>query len=247
MRKQILLCCLQVDLHVNITLSIMYFIANSFVLLLQSVIKICFHERRLQFMEREQMQQWQASRPGERIIEVDVPLSYGLCHVSQPLNPNFLNTVEIFWDPLKEVGVYIKVNCISTEFTPKKHGGEKGVPFRLQIETYIESTNPTGGTTTLAISAGALSIASASVSGGVVSAATPIGINISSGNNHSLVNGKQPVHAAACQIKVCGYRFNFVGLTFIHSYTLTCIFNNNVIYNLQTCTRLHILSIYCVI
>ena len=30
----------------------------------------------------------------------------------------------------------MKVNCISTEFTPKKHGGEKGVPFRIQVETY---------------------------------------------------------------------------------------------------------------
>lgn len=29
----------------------------------------------------------------------------------------------------------MKVNCISTEFTPKKHGGEKGVPFRIQLET----------------------------------------------------------------------------------------------------------------
>lgn len=28
------------------------------------------------------------------------------------------------------------MNCISTEFTPKKHGGEKGVPFRIQVETY---------------------------------------------------------------------------------------------------------------
>ncbi len=34
------------------------------------------------------------------------------------------------------------MNCISTEFTPKKHGGEKGVPFRIVIETY-----PHNGTT----------------------------------------------------------------------------------------------------
>lgn len=40
---------------------------------------------------------------------------------------------------MKEVGVYIKVNCISTEFTPKKHGGEKGVPFRIQVETYLDN------------------------------------------------------------------------------------------------------------
>ncbi|KAF2898518.1 hypothetical protein ILUMI_07660 [Ignelater luminosus] len=100
----------------------------------QSIIRICFHERRLQYMEREQMSLWQQSRPGDRILEVDVPLSYGLCDVVQPSNA--LNAVVFTWDPTKEVGVYIKVNCISTEFTPKKHGGEKGVPFRIQVETY---------------------------------------------------------------------------------------------------------------
>lgn len=33
------------------------------------------------------------------------------------------------------------MNCISTEFTPKKHGGEKGVPFRIQVETYQNCDN----------------------------------------------------------------------------------------------------------
>ena len=171
-------------------------------------------------MEREQMQQWQASRPGERIIEVDLPLSYGLCHVSQPLNPNYLNTVEIFWDPMKEVGVYVKVNCISTEFTPKKHGGEKGVPFRLQIETYIENSNNTNtnnnnnnsnnnnnnnnsngspinnntnASTTVTKSPLSLQSGASPTQTGNV---TP---------NNSLVGHaitKQPIHAAACQIKV---------------------------------------------
>lgn len=36
----------------------------------KSVIKICFHERRLQYMEKEQMRLWQEARPGERILEV---------------------------------------------------------------------------------------------------------------------------------------------------------------------------------
>lgn len=106
--------------------------------IMKSVVKICFHERRLQYMEREQMHIWQSSRPGERIMDIDIPLSYGLIHVNQTA---LLNTAEILWDPMKEVGVYIKVNCISTEFTPKKHGGEKGVPFRIQIETYFENSN----------------------------------------------------------------------------------------------------------
>jgi hypothetical protein len=33
--------------------------------------------------------------------------------------------ITVKWDPARDTGVYIKVNCISTEFTPKKHGGEK--------------------------------------------------------------------------------------------------------------------------
>lgn len=102
---------------------------------LKSVIRICFHDRRLQYMEREQITAWQVSRPGERIVEVDVPLSYGAFEIVQDTSQ--LNTVEFLWDATKEVGVYIKVNCISTEFTPKKHGGEKGVPFRIQIETFL--------------------------------------------------------------------------------------------------------------
>jgi transcription factor CP2-like protein len=36
---------------------------------------------------------------------------------------------------------FLQVNCISTEFTPKKHGGEKGVPFRIQVETYQNGDN----------------------------------------------------------------------------------------------------------
>lgn len=70
--------------------------------------------------------------------QIDVPLSFG-CHPSQSASPSQLNTVEVMWDPMKEVGVYIKVNCISTEFTPKKHGGEKGVPFRIQVETFLDN------------------------------------------------------------------------------------------------------------
>lgn len=40
---------------------------------------------------------------------MDVPLSYGFIHVNQPTEQPLLNTVEIYWDPVKEVGVYIKV------------------------------------------------------------------------------------------------------------------------------------------
>ena len=52
------------------------------------------------------------------------------------VDKSLLSSAEFIWDPTKETGVYVRVNCISTEFTAKKHGGEKGVPFRIQVETY---------------------------------------------------------------------------------------------------------------
>lgn len=50
---------------------------------------------------------WVASHPGDSILEVDLPLSYGIFDLNHDaIN---LNSVEFLWDPTKEVGVYIKV------------------------------------------------------------------------------------------------------------------------------------------
>ncbi|XP_067934702.1 transcription factor CP2-like [Watersipora subatra] len=101
----------------------------------KSYIKVYFHDKRLQYTEREQIDSWVAQRPGERILEIDSPLSYGVLDLRS--DQRSLNVIEFIWDSSKDCGIFIKVNCISTEFTPKKHGGEKGVPFRLQIDTYV--------------------------------------------------------------------------------------------------------------
>ncbi|KAK6182663.1 hypothetical protein SNE40_010293 [Patella caerulea] len=111
-------------------------LTNSQGKLLKSVVRINFHERRLQYMEKQQIESWKQNRQGERIIDIDIPLSYGLIDVN--LDPIKLNETEFIWDPTKETGVYIRVHCISTEFTAKKHGGEKGVPFRVQVDTYSQ-------------------------------------------------------------------------------------------------------------
>ena len=71
------------------------------------------------------------THPNERILEIDSPLSYGMADVKQEASS--LNSVSFLWDPTRDTGVFVKVHCISTEFTPKKHGGERGVPFRLQV------------------------------------------------------------------------------------------------------------------
>uniref|UniRef100_A0A8C9DIY3 Grh/CP2 DB domain-containing protein n=1 Tax=Prolemur simus TaxID=1328070 RepID=A0A8C9DIY3_PROSS len=53
--------------------------------------------------------------------------------------PSQLNTVEFHWDPTKKTSLFLQIHCISTEFTPRKKGGEKGVPFCLQIDTFKPS------------------------------------------------------------------------------------------------------------
>ncbi|XP_074652120.1 transcription factor CP2-like isoform X2 [Tubulanus polymorphus] len=106
----------------------------------RSVIRVTFHDRRLQFMEKEQLETWKQTRPGDRIFDIDIPLSYGA--IDMKVDPNVLNAAEFIWDPKIDTGIFVRVHCISTEFTPKKHGGEKGVPFRIQVDTY---THPQDG------------------------------------------------------------------------------------------------------
>uniref|UniRef100_A0A8C1PXF3 Transcription factor CP2-like protein 1 n=1 Tax=Cyprinus carpio TaxID=7962 RepID=A0A8C1PXF3_CYPCA len=101
---------------------------------IKSIVRVVFHDRRLQYTEHQQLEGWRWNRPGDRILDIDIPLSVGI--MEPRAHPLQLNTIEFLWDPDKNASVFIQVNCISTEFTPRKHGGEKGVPFRIQIDTF---------------------------------------------------------------------------------------------------------------
>nr|XP_006010850.1 PREDICTED: upstream-binding protein 1 isoform X3 [Latimeria chalumnae] len=105
----------------------------------KSIIRVVFHDRRLQYTEHQQLEGWKWNRPGDRLLDLDIPLSVGI--IDPRTNPAQLNTVEFLWDPSKRTSAFIQVHCISTEFTPRKHGGEKGVPFRIQIDTFKENEN----------------------------------------------------------------------------------------------------------
>ncbi|XP_077339807.1 alpha-globin transcription factor CP2 isoform X2 [Lithobates pipiens] len=107
--------------------------------LVKSIFRVVFHDRRLQYTEHQQLEGWRWNRPGDRILDIDVPMSVGI--IDPRANPTQLNTVEFLWDPSKRTSVFIQVHCISTEFTMRKHGGEKGVPFRIQIDTFKENEN----------------------------------------------------------------------------------------------------------
>ncbi|ESO00448.1 hypothetical protein HELRODRAFT_142647, partial [Helobdella robusta] len=80
--------------------------------------------------EKEQLETWKQSRPGERILDIDIPQSNGLNDMR--IDPEQLSCLNFLWDSQQECSAYIKLNAISTEFTAKRHGGEKGVSFRIQ-------------------------------------------------------------------------------------------------------------------
>ncbi|XP_016280128.1 upstream-binding protein 1 isoform X1 [Monodelphis domestica] len=105
--------------------------------LVKSIIRVVFHDRRLQYTEHQQLEGWKWSRPGDRLLDLDIPMSVGVIDIRT--NPGQLNAVEFLWDPAKRTSVFIQVHCISTEFTPRKHGGEKGVPFRVQVDTFKQN------------------------------------------------------------------------------------------------------------
>ncbi|XP_072173911.1 transcription factor CP2-like [Diadema setosum] len=102
--------------------------------LFKSVVRVLFHDKRLQYTEQAQIHGWKTNRPGERILRIDLPLSYNI--VKYNTASQNINAVEFFWDPSSTVGCFLQIHCISSEFTAKKHGGEKGVVFRIQVDTY---------------------------------------------------------------------------------------------------------------
>ena len=77
---------------------------------------MCFHERRLQYQESEHFSAWRQARPGERVLNVDIPLSYSIFDVKVPPKENAqnINIVEFLWDPTKETGVFVQGNLLFT-------------------------------------------------------------------------------------------------------------------------------------
>lgn len=51
-------------------------------------------------------------------------------------SPHYINAAEVVWNGRTGANVTFRCNCTSTAFAPHKHGGEKGIHMRLQIDTY---------------------------------------------------------------------------------------------------------------
>jgi hypothetical protein len=68
------------------------------------------------------------------MLEVDTNSSYGTLDIRT--SDQFTNVAEILWNNKTGASIFFRCNCTSTAFAPHKHGGEKGIHMRFQLDTY---------------------------------------------------------------------------------------------------------------
>jgi hypothetical protein len=68
------------------------------------------------------------------MLEIDSNSSFGIIEVR--LSEVYTNAAEVIWNGKTGASIFFRCNCTSTAFAPHKHGGEKGIHMRLQIDTY---------------------------------------------------------------------------------------------------------------
>jgi len=83
------------------------------------------------------MQKWVNEYHLSSLFDIDMSLTYGILSVIR--SSQIPNAVEIVWDTSITTSLFIRFKCTSTDFAQKRHGGEKGIPLRIQIDTYHEN------------------------------------------------------------------------------------------------------------
>ena len=83
------------------------------------------------------MQKWLNEYQLSSLFDIDMNLTYGILSIIR--SKQIPNAVEIVWDTSTTTSLFIRFKCTSTDFAQKRHGGEKGIPLRIQIDTYHEN------------------------------------------------------------------------------------------------------------
>jgi transcription factor CP2-like protein len=103
----------------------------------RSTLRLCFWDKTLQNQEHDLMQKWLNEYHLSALFDIDMNLTYGILSIIR--SKNIPNAVEIVWDTSTTTSLFIRFKCTSTDFANKRHGGEKGIPLRIQIDTYHQN------------------------------------------------------------------------------------------------------------
>ena len=100
----------------------------------RSVLHLCFWDKTLQNQEHDLMDKWTHEYQSNSLFDIDMNLTYGILSITR--SKQISNAVEIVWDTMTTTSLFVRFKCTSTDFALKRHGGEKGIPLRIQIDTY---------------------------------------------------------------------------------------------------------------
>jgi len=104
----------------------------------RSILRLCFWDKILQQQEHELIQKWLSEYHLSSLFDIDMNLTYGVLSIIH--SKQIPNAVEIVWNTSTTASAFIRFKCTSTDFAQKRHGGERGIPLRIQIDTYHEKT-----------------------------------------------------------------------------------------------------------
>jgi hypothetical protein len=82
---------------------------------------------------------WEKEYQNVRMLEIDGNSSDGTVDVR--VSEMYTNAAEIIWNGNTGASIFFRCNCTSTAFAPHKHGGEKGIHMRFQIDTFEFNSN----------------------------------------------------------------------------------------------------------
>jgi len=105
---------------------------------LKGSIRLGFHDRKYQVVEIEKFEEWATNRPNESLLQIDIPMCVGISNVAR--KGQYSNIIEFQWDRKSDTRLFFRINCVSSEFTKGKSGGESGIPLRLQLDVYYANS-----------------------------------------------------------------------------------------------------------
>lgn len=98
----------------------------------KSVIHLVFRHEKEPENERSHWRYWynQQPNPNQRALDIDMKACQNIDDVEEV----GYNALAVYWDPNTKSKVSLRINCLSTDFSPQK--GVKGIPLHLQIDTF---------------------------------------------------------------------------------------------------------------
>ncbi|KAK3701725.1 hypothetical protein QZH41_018886 [Actinostola sp. cb2023] len=113
--------------------------SESDVLRVKTVVHLVFRDEKDPRTELEHWHYWHSQQPNpqQRAFDVD---RKSCQNIDENIDDLSYNAAGFVWSPHVNAKIVIRINCLSTDFSPQK--GVKGIPLHLQIDTYEDPDSP---------------------------------------------------------------------------------------------------------